>query len=67
MKGHAAANLHCPACGSTNLEVCQRHCNFSAFNGYHHTPSDYSGVRCRDCGNPWRTKSRKVEALPDAN
>lgn len=46
--------------------VVQRNCNYSAFNGYHRTPSDYSGVRCEHCGRYWRTKARYVRYLPDA-
>jgi hypothetical protein len=46
--------------------VTQRRCNYSAFNGYHYTPSDYSRVRCPDCGMTWRTKAAYVEELPDA-
>lgn len=40
--------------------------NYSAFNGYRHTPSDYSQVRCLECRAVWRTKAKYVEALPDA-
>jgi predicted Zn-ribbon and HTH transcriptional regulator len=57
--------MKCPKCKSTNLAVQQRNCNFSAFNGYHQTWSRYSLVRCRDCGWPWRTKAKGVDALPD--
>jgi hypothetical protein len=39
--------------------------NYSAFNGYAHTPSDYSQVRCLRCGNVWRTKAGYVNQLPD--
>lgn len=46
--------------------VTQRHCNFSAFNGYHYTPSDYSRVRCPLCGKTWRSKGAYVDELPDA-
>lgn len=51
-------------CGSTQIEVVQLKCNHSAFNGYHETPSDYSGVICLDCGHFWRTKSDAVFKLP---
>ena len=38
--------------------VClQYKCNFSAFNGYRYTPSDYSCVSCEACGALWRTKA----------
>jgi hypothetical protein len=48
--------------------VTQRNCNYSAFNGYHWTPSDYSRVRCfhPGCARTWRTKAKYVDALPDA-
>lgn len=47
--------------------VLQRHCNYSAFNGYHYTPSDYSLVRCTvpGCRGLWRTKAAYVDGLPD--
>lgn len=42
--------------------------NFSAFNGYRFTPSDYSEVTCRvvqgGCGARWRTKAKYVDSLP---
>lgn len=55
---------HTLVCKSTDLEVTSRLCGYSAFNGYHYTPSDYSGVRCRTCGHLWRTKA-SVHHLPD--
>jgi hypothetical protein len=39
-------------------------CNYSAFNGYHRMPSDYSHVRCVNCHGTWRTKALYVESLP---
>lgn len=42
------------------------HGNFSAFNGYRFTPSDYSEVSCLQCGGRWRTKAQYVEALRHA-
>lgn len=47
------------------------HANYSAFNGYHRTYSDYSEVRCtwEMPGRPdhicaiWRTKAAYVDAL----
>jgi hypothetical protein len=47
--------------------VQMRRCNYSAFNGYHWTPSDYSLVRCTapHCRGAWRTKAAYVDALPD--
>jgi hypothetical protein len=46
--------------------VVARNCNHSAFNGYRYTPSDYSGVKCLDCGRYWRTRAEYVIALPNA-
>jgi hypothetical protein len=45
--------------------VARKH-NRSAFNGYHYTRSDYSGVRCTRCDRYWRTKAAYVDELPDA-
>lgn len=47
--------------------VTARRCNYSAFNGYHWTPSDYSEVRCSACRVSWRTKAAYVDKLPDAH
>lgn len=47
--------------------VLQRRCNYSAFNGYHWTPSDYSCVQCHCCGTVWRTKASYVALLPDGS
>jgi len=47
-------------------DVVVRCGNYSAFNGYHFTPSDYSLVRCTTCGSHWRTKAAYVAVLPDA-
>ena len=43
-------------------------CNYSAFNGYHFTPSDYSQVVCTNlqCQGTWRTKAKYVYGLPQA-
>ncbi len=42
--------------------------NYSAFNGYRRTYSDYSEVSCEreegGCGAIWRTKARYVHSLP---
>lgn len=43
--------------------VVQYHGNASAFNGYHWTPSAYSGIRCLECGRFWRTRADYVERL----
>lgn len=55
-------------CGRRDAwRVLQYKCNYSAFNGYHRTPSDYSAVVCeRDaggCGTIWRTKAAYVDRL----
>jgi hypothetical protein len=46
--------------------VSMRQCNYSAFNGYYRTPSDYSEVRCLKCRSRWRTKAAYVAKLRDA-
>jgi hypothetical protein len=45
--------------------VIVREGNYSAFNGYHFTHSDYSSVRCDACGAHWRTKADYVLRLKD--
>lgn len=47
--------------------VIDRQCNYSAFSGYHYTPSAYSRVACVECGTHWRTKAAYVRELPDAD
>lgn len=42
-------------------EILTYKCNYSAFNGYHYTPSDYSALKCNACGRVWRTKAPYVE------
>lgn len=58
VKGHPARSV----------KVTTREGNYSAFNGYRFTPSDYSAVRCfvAGCGHVWRTKADYVDSLPDA-
>jgi hypothetical protein len=46
--------------------VVQRCRNYSAFSGYHFTPSDWSHVHCKVCGANGRTKAKYVEFLRDA-
>jgi hypothetical protein len=46
--------------------VIVRQANYSAFNGYRRTPSDYSLVKCRTCDRHWRTRAAYVAGLPDA-
>lgn len=38
-------------------------CNYSAFNGYRRTPSDYSSCICTACRASWRTKADYVYQL----
>lgn len=45
--------------------VIDRNCNYSAFNGYHWTSSDYSQVYCKACHTTGRTKANYVCELPD--
>jgi hypothetical protein len=52
-------------CRPRRVLVINRKCNYSAFNGYHRTPSDYSCVQCQCCGHVWRTKAAWVDAMPD--
>lgn len=44
--------------------VTDYRCNYSAFNGYRRTPSDYSQVKCTECGTYWRSKGAYVDSLP---
>lgn len=55
-------SCRCPRAG---VVVLTRNANYSAFNGYHYTPSDYSAVMCTCCGACWRTKSAWVAKAPD--
>lgn len=75
LSGHEAAEAHIRERAHAETMACmaghrawwwcyQYRCNFSAFNGYHQTPSDYSGVKCEHCGRRWRTKAAYVEGLP---
>lgn len=51
-------------CKPREIRVIHRKCNYSAFNGYHKTPSDYSLVVCLKCGQLWRTKAKYAEGAP---
>lgn len=53
------------SCKPRRVVVVHRKCNYSAFNGYRYTPSDYSLVRCAGCGATWRTKAAYVDDAPD--
>lgn len=56
--------FRCPTCHRDRVVVVHLKCNYSAFNGYRYTPSEYSQVLCLDCRHTWRTKSDKVYELP---
>lgn len=45
--------------------VLHRKCNYSAFNGYKYTPSDYSCLVCLECSRVWRSKSNYVKFISD--
>jgi hypothetical protein len=60
----AGMHGHC-RCDRKYWAVIHRRCNYSAFNGYYWTPSDYSALRCGNCGHVWRTKANYVDSLPD--
>jgi hypothetical protein len=67
-KNEAEANQQCQREHRASWVVLQRKGNYSAFNGYHWTPSAYSAVKCRapGCNRVWRTKAAYVDELPDA-
>ena len=46
-----------------NWRILNYKCNYSAFNGYHYTPSDYSSVTCDSCGAVWRTKAAYTRVI----
>lgn len=50
---------------SRRWRVWQRHCNHSAFNGGHYTPSAWSAIGCLECGMHWRTKANYVHQIKD--
>jgi hypothetical protein len=58
-----AVPCRCPSLDRSKWRITQFRCNHSAFNGYRRTPSDYSGIRCLECGSFWRTKAKYVEEL----
>lgn len=53
--------------GERLWECWQYKCNFSAFNGYKRTPSDYSLVHCTVCGGLWRTKAAWAGQIPQGD
>lgn len=52
--------------GQRRWVVIARRCNYSAFNGCHYTPSDWSEIYCLTCGALGRTKAAYVAGLLDA-
>jgi hypothetical protein len=68
-----SASFHChPHCGERakapedrNWGVINRECNFSAFNGYRYSPSDYSKLVCLTCGAVGHTKAKHVSKIRD--
>lgn len=61
--GHNTQGCTCPDRDRARWRVVTFMANYSAFNGYHRTPSDYSEVRCTGCHSRWRTKAAYVETL----
>ena len=59
-----SGGLRCTCRGWYGWRVTVYRGNFSAFNGYRFTPSDYSEVVCERCGARWRTKAKYVDSLP---
>lgn len=62
--------VSCTCSGKTadrrkNWRVRFRNVNYSAFNGYHATISDYSGLVCQLCERVWRTKAAYVRFISD--
>ena len=49
-----------------NWLVLQRHCNYSAFNGYRYTYSDYSCLQFVSCKVVWRTKAAYASKLSNS-
>jgi len=68
MSSHTPCNCGRKRGDHSDLVVVMRNCNFSAFNGYHKTPSDYSAIKCTrpGCMGLWRSKSSYVDLLPDS-
>lgn len=62
-----ARNWTCVHKHRARWAVAVRKANYSAFNGGRRTSSDYSLVRCAECGRRWRTKAAYVDTLPDFN
>ena len=69
--GPSNVHQHCadglPGHPIDRVRVVTRYGNYSAFNGYRFTSSDYSSCRCEVCGTYWRTNAAYVEVVPDAH
>lgn len=65
MKKHPHGIKLCDA-PPAEWRVTDYKCNYSAFNGYHYTPSNYSQVRCLRCGWFWRSNGKYVDGLATA-
>ncbi len=63
MDTHSYRGCECAPEDRTAWCVLMYRCNYSAFNGRHHTPSDYSQIGCVKCRKRWRTKAAYVETL----
>jgi hypothetical protein len=57
----------CTCIDISGWRVWHRHCNYSAFNGYRETPSNYSRMICLNCAANWRTKAQYVDRYGDAS
>lgn len=66
MRKHGGNNFAGCTAPMTDWRVLTREGNYSAFNGYRFTPSNYSSVTCIRCHCVWRTKAPYVAQLVDA-
>ena len=64
LRGTYGIHGHC-RCDISYWRVHTRRANYSAFNGYHWTPSAYSALHCTNCGHCWRSKAKYVDKIPD--
>jgi hypothetical protein len=60
--GYTQAGKACTA-SIEEWRVVDYMCNYSAFNGYRHTSSPYSSLKCNRCGERWRTKAKYVSLV----
>ena len=52
--------------GERRWVVVMRQCHYSTFSGRRYTPSDWSLIRCLNCGAVGRTKAAYVAELRNA-